>query len=110
MSTKKSFSQPAVAGGYIPKDQTISTYSATTFGCKAIVNGGVGIFFVTLDDPIEDARYVVVATAVNPGVNTSCQLDGAPTSDQFEIITLDKTDAAVDSGIMFAVFPIPKTT
>jgi hypothetical protein len=109
MSGKNSFSQPAVAGGFVPKGQTVSTYSPTVFGCKCIVNGGVGIFLVTLDEPIEDGRYVVVATAVNPGEITTAQLDSAPIADQFEILTLDDTDTQIDSGVMFAVFAIPKT-
>ncbi len=108
---KNAFSQPAVAGGYVPVTQTTSTYSDTVFGCKCIVNGGNGLFFVTLDEAIEDARYLVVATPVQPagGVACTAQLDGAPTSTQFEITTLNAAGAAIDAGVMFAVFQIPKT-
>jgi hypothetical protein len=112
---KSQFSQPAIAGGYIPKGLTASTHAKGVFGCQAINNGSVGSSTVSLDDPIPLidglVQYLVIASPATDTLAAGISVLVSSFGEfQFNLDCLNDVHVAVDSGVFFAVYQIPKTT
>jgi hypothetical protein len=101
------FTQPAIAGGYLPAGVTNGGYSPYTFGMKAQQVVTPGGWYCTLDKSLKAGTYIVQCSVVDASIsrNIACTMTIADGSFQFQC--LDKVDEPVDGGIMVTVYPVP---
>jgi len=111
------FTQPAIAGGFLPDGSTDLTYSALTFGCKALKQAADGDWLVTLDDDKLRANGTgagIQNCVVVPGCGndvSGATLIGvvvtAASLNTFRLKAFTTASAAIDAGISFAVYALP---